>query len=291
MRKIILTLGFMALLSSEAVAATILLQTSAGLRDTALPPANGGELVDIETLSFDTVGSVPFRADDARVESPNAFASSLASANVATGLLRSLSIANSQDDIDSPIGFLTESSSSANAIVTSIFDVSGVGTITANLDYDGFFNINQRGRGAIGFQAQARITFNEFSRLRVEDRFSISSGDFELASSLLGDERGTLSISTNVRDGQRVSLTTQLLTQILSGNGVVDFSNTAALSLFASPGVTLSFADDRFLSVDPNAVAAVPLPAAFPLMAGGVGLLGLAGYRRKKKVGSFISHN
>lgn len=51
-------------------------------------------------------------------------------------------------------------------------------------------------------------------------------------------------------------------------------------SLGVAPGDQLLFDNFRF---DASAIAAVPLPAAMPLFAGALGLLGFAGWRRKRR--------
>ena len=89
---------------------------------------------------------------------------------------------------------------------------------------------------------------------------------------------------------------------VLSGTSVnrivSDFSCTPSCSTYGSP--VLSFTDLGYISQSPNdyglttstegvwtvTTSGTPLPAALPLFAGGLGAMGLLGWRRKRKNGA-----
>ncbi len=64
---------------------------------------------------------------------------------------------------------------------------------------------------------------------------------------------------------------------VVSGNGIGGFSFTGSA--------------EGNISIDNLSVnaGAVPLPAALPLFAAGLGAMGLAGWRRKRKVGQAVA--
>jgi hypothetical protein len=86
-----------------------------------------------------------------------------------------------------------------------------------------------------------------------------------------------------------------------AGNGIIDFTGAggqerfvvgADTLIFGSPGVNgVTFTDpglgDEVLASTPlqiaTEIAATPLPAALPLFANGLGVMGLFGWRRKRK--------
>jgi hypothetical protein len=88
-----------------------------------------------------------------------------------------------------------------------------------------------------------------------------------------------IGITIGVSDGMTLPISAWLYSENL-GNGYVNFSSTAVLSLIASDGVTLSFSDSQFLSASPS-TAIVPIPASALLLIAAVAGLGVIGQRKR----------
>lgn len=95
---------------------------------------------------------------------------------------------------------------------------------------------------------------------------------------------GSLLIGTNSQFDVFASLSVAAASNNNDVQIELDFSNTGTFGIDTAPGVTYTSDSGVFLDatgVTPPAV--VPLPPALPLFAGGLGLIGLLGWCRKRK--------
>lgn len=197
---------------------------------------------------IDTVGNDSFYQTGTSASGEGASASSSGSVDIETGLLRS----RTETDLSAPTsGTGIEASGNTQVSLDLGFTATGSGNITVQLAVDGFWDLS-REDGATQWQAQGSLSLGSSQF----DSFGLGATD---PSAGIFDD--ILEISFNVQDGEEYTIHTSLFTQILAGTeGVVDFSNTAALSFFTDPSVQLAFDDPRALTIDPS-TSTIPLPA------------------------------
>ncbi|MEM9630349.1 MAG: VPLPA-CTERM sorting domain-containing protein [Pseudomonadota bacterium] len=131
------------------------------------------------------------------------------------------------------------------------------------LGADGFFD-----RGQVdGFWGNDVLVFTFDQNVRIDSiSFSNVDGDDDFA---FGAVAGNLfDRFVNFQDVENIVFT-------------ADFLSPASLSVGNSFGIGAIGALDNF-RINALTVTAVPVPAALPLLAGGIGFLGFAGWRRKR---------
>lgn len=204
-----------------------------------------------------------------------ASASGSGSVDIDSGLIRS----RSEVSLDAPANTSGESTSTntTSRLTTTATAVTS-GTVTVNLAVDGLWDLT-RDDGSAGWQVQGSLVLGSVT---AQDSFVLNGGN----SDDFGFFETMLSLTFLANAGTTFSVTTTLLTQILSATeGLVDFSNTAALTF--ETDVELIFSDTRVLTNlsdggngdgDPSVV---PVPAGLPLLT--TALLGLAVMRQRKR--------
>lgn len=162
--------------------------------------------------------------------------------------------ARAQTSDSNPSGTFDTVKANTGASIGETFTVSGSGSIAAVLSVEGAWDTSYPGVQNFG------LTFNINQPDSVTDAIFYSAGD------VIEDTGGVqtfspepvfaetinrdFSITKSVLGGEELSLTAFLFVESAE-NGFSDFSSTASLTLFASPGVVLSASDSLFLSENP----------------------------------------
>jgi hypothetical protein len=271
------------LLVAQAGAAVITIQTSAHV-------SGAGEQFDpdIKTNTYDTVGASGNASQVSNQVSPLESATGFGSADALTGVLKAKAETFAPTAV-AGMPFTPFASGYGFVLVEEIYTVSGDGTVTVEMAYDGIWSVSEQefdntpvggttGTFGIGWQAQGRLSVFGTRVSGATDTFQIQSPSTPKTGSI----EGLLTVSAAVKDGDEITVTSSLLAQILSGtNGYVDFSRTAFLSVMFSGGATGAPNDPRFLSTDPfvdPSVIPIPVPALLLLS----GIAALAGLRRRR---------
>ena len=162
-----------------------------------------------------------------------------------------------------PLSRTNNASFQASATISETITVTGgSGAMGFMMELDGFWNSSD-------FRLNASVNIsNSFENFSITD--ARDSGNIRLNSGTITDQ--FLIVERTVSEGDTFTLGAGL--SLLGGIGFVDFTNTAKLSVFTDPGVTIEFADSRFLAGDSSPVPAVPLPASALLLDGGLGAIG-----------------
>ena len=268
--------GIVAILATVASgtvsATTVRILSSAGATDLALFDPPYYSVNDQFNQSFDTLVDGTSLSGQAQTETPNTFASSESSVDIVTGKLRSRSEASSNSSLDFP----NESGSSSTVLLDETFTVVGNGTVTVAMAYDGFWSVVPKLVDTPSLGAGINLALG--------NRGNVDSQSFSLTNSTVGNSgstAGTLNTSVAALNGDTLTLHALLTTEISRGIGSIDFANTATLSFILSPGLTLKFSDDRFLSGTSNP-SPVPLPAGLPLLVSAIGAFGIGRCVRRK---------
>lgn len=154
---------------------------------------------------------------------------------------------------------------------------TGPGTVTAYLRVRGDWNLAMVTGAALNFQVQAMVDLTGGSSGTSGNFFVHQSNDSGVGSVDL------LLTATEVVTQFTNSLTfdASLLAQIVSATGTIDFGDTASFFIEASDGVSVAYADSRFLSQSVfEFPTQVPEPVGLALF--GVGLAGLCFAMRRK---------
>jgi hypothetical protein len=256
-------------------ATTVNISSSAGACCSFLPP-NIGAVNDNSNVTSNSNVDGTFINNLVSAAIPGtASAITSGSADIVSGKLRSRSEANSAANGTVPI----ESYSNTEIALNETFTVSGNGTVSASLVYDGFWSVVPLFTGTFaGFGAQTTVTLGNTVN------GNVSADDFFIEpfpNGNTGSAAGELTAQLLVADGDTIALSAVLRTSVLQGKGFVDFSNTSVLSLILSPGITLKFSDDRFLSGATNP-SPVPLPAGLPLLVVAIGAFAIGRWTLRK---------
>lgn len=185
-------------------------------------------------------------------------ATATASADVVTGVLRASAFGlGSTASAEAPL------SPNASVTVTETFTVNG--EVTFGMAADGFWNTFRLGGGASATNNQA---FVRVGTAQDGDIFTSSIGSFD----------DLYSVTINAIRPTSVSVSWQLIAQIVGGQGEVDFSNTGLLFVDAAPGASAIASNSMFLSnqqfgSDSNP-SPVPVPASALFLIGGLAMLG-----------------
>jgi len=281
------TLGESATLQVQAIASASGVDVSSGLV--------GG--TDNQAISTNTASGSASGTVSASSSTSVASASAFASADVATGQLKASVSGNPgtyYHNIPSSPVWASQVVVSANALVSETFVAVGSGTVQFDLAFNGNWNIAPQpylmccdpvlGVVAGFYQPQwllsGSIALGGSGGLLAGDGFAYVSPNDPLQGSI----SGVLSIMATLVDGADYGISAALDTFFFDGIGGIDFSHTATLSYSASPGVSLLFSDSRFLTIDPNSPAPVPLPAGAVLLGSALfGFGAVASKRRQSK--------
>lgn len=250
------------IIGTSGSAATIDLQAFGYARSEA-----GAPVSEIEFSSFDSLSDGASQAASVVATSGTSTGSSQVSVNSSTGEIKTRAATSFG-------AFPAEAGASAQGGISEQIGVSGSGTVTATIAYDGFWDL---------------IPYYDFDpesyQYNIQGSLTLSSSRGLLSSDTVfvgrdqgpnGSVDGILEATIDVSDGDTLGIFTFWLSQIVTGYGVVDFSNTATLFLLASDGVSLSFSDPDFLSETPDAPAPIPLPAGLVLLLSALAALGAA---------------
>lgn len=119
----------------------------------------------------------------------------------------------------------------------------------------------------------------------ISQRFTDSSFDTLTQGSFSIDETlfGSITLAANTEYDVFASLSVASANNANDVSVTLDFLNTGTFGIVAAPGVSYTSLSGAFLDstgITPPA-AVVPVPAALPLLLGGLGLLGFVGRRRR----------
>jgi hypothetical protein len=270
---VVAVLGIVA--SGTVSATTVYVSSSAGACCSFLPP-NIGAVNDSSIVTSNSNVDGTFTNNSVSAAIPGtASASTFGSVDIVSGKLRAKIVATNEANGIDPI----ESSGSTGILLNETITVSGSGSISALLAYDGFWSVSPTFPStAAVYLAQTTITLGNTVTGNVsEEGFVVNSSEDSGA----GSARGVLTAQLNVTDGDIIALSAVLSTVIVSGEGFIDFSNTATMSFVLSPGITLKFSDNRFLSGTTNP-SPVPLPAGLPLLVSAIGAFGIGRWALRK---------
>ncbi|MFM2354392.1 MAG: hypothetical protein RLZZ528_128 [Pseudomonadota bacterium] len=293
MLKIVSACVAITLTALPTYSATLSVQGIVGLSgiDAQTGLASGG--TDNQSIGTNNASSGASGAVTANVTGSYGNGTAYASANLSTGQIKA-SVGGSAGTyytniLTAPV-IGQELSVVASSVMSDTFTVSGTGTVRFDLAYDGFWDLSPQPYLSCcdSFGNPVAGTFSPmwfaFGSLTLGSNGVVAGDQFAFSHStdpLTGAASGVLSISATLIDGFTYGISAALDVLMNYASGTVDFANTATLSYFASPGVTLTFSDPLFLSVDPNAPAPVPLPAGVFLL--GAGLIALGALRRRKQ--------
>lgn len=210
---------------------------------------------------------------------------STAFADSDTGVLRAISSMNGNSG--DGVGF---GNSSASASIVETYLLSGSGTLTASILLDGVWSLTratiQPGPPPLPFwQAQAQVSIGPNTQFVPTDFacFGTACGP-SLSTASEGSVDGLLLQVTRdffLTSPTNVNVDFSLFTQLLTGDGFVNFGNTAKLFVEASDGLTATPSDPDFLS-DPAFLQVIPVPPALPLMLAGLAALAMIGRAKRR---------
>ncbi len=184
-----------------------------------------------------------------------------------------------------------------------VLTASGSGRAMISVDVDG--TVEQAGdpRSRSNLVSNTLTTRNADANVTGSSTFSVADGSFPAGTDLITVDE-TLSIQLDVVDGEAIALRYSGRSRAgasadfrfgLRSESTIDFLNTATFRIDTTPGLTLTPSDPVFLSGlltdgtgdgDGNSdggVAPVPLPAALPLLAAGLALMGGLSRRRSRR--------
>jgi hypothetical protein len=276
----------LAMTISAADAATLLVETrsfASGFTDDG--PVGGS---DIQSVVTNTAGGDASALLTSAMTIPGGATSGLASGNIATGEMKARIGTNPgtyYGGIDGVGVIGAQGGGVSQVLISETFVASGSGTVRFDLAYDGSWSLgpqpflsccDESGPVAGFFDPQwgieGGLTLGGPGVLSGENFFFAYGSDPDG-----GSVAGVLTAFATLIDGQEYGISMTLVTAIYFGaTGGIDFSNTAVLRFTTDPGLTLAFADDRFLS----AMAPVPLPASGLLLL--LPLIGLARLRNRR---------
>jgi hypothetical protein len=217
----------------------------------------GFPLSTVEFPSFDSVSDGPTQASFTVVSSGTSAGVAQVSVNSDSGQIKTKATTSFGS-------FPAEAGAAAQGALSEQISVTGSGTVTVLMAYDGFWNLlpyYDFDPESYQFNIQGSITLSSSRGLLAGDVAFV-----EHSSGASGNTSGILEATIDVFDGDTLGLYSSWLSQIVIGLGEVNFFNTASLSLFASSGVSLSYADPDFLSKTPDVPSTIPLaPSAFLL--------------------------
>lgn len=191
-------------------------------------------------------------------------------------------------------GYYAASHASAIASVSETFLAVGTGTITAFMAVSGAYDLATQSRifpadgsvstGDLSFQISAFLSVSMGSSAGTDILYDPMNDCIPVACpTKSGSISDTLIANLLVPNGTSVTIFSQLVAQIINGEGFIDLSHTAYLLITTSPGLTLIPNDARFLSNPAFGASPVPLPASLPLLAAGVASLGFTGWRKRRQ--------
>lgn len=149
----------------------------------------------------------------------------------------------------------------ASGTVRENFTVSGTGTLTAVVAFDGAVAATPPAIGPAQTAVFGQLTL--FNRATNDLGRQTFNDNLQVFGSIAKSYDELLMVEIDVTDGQQLFFEFLLSVQVIAGNGFADFLNTAHMVIQTSDGVSLNFSDSRFLSEAalPGVNADVPLPA------------------------------
>lgn len=244
-------------MSGKGTAATIDLEAFTGALEIGLPDT------DQVVANLDSASDGPVQSVTSSAAQGASSSIAQASVDTATGTIKT------RVETSFNYGaYPAEASGAAQGRVSERISISGSGAISALVGYDGFWSVlpyYDFDPESYGYQSQGAIRLASSRGVVSTDSFGINR------EGSTGTASGLLEASIDVFDGDTVDLSFRWLSQISQGLGVMDFSNTATLSIFATEGVSLRYSDAGFLSASAP-LTPIPLPggAFFLLTAFGV---------------------
>lgn len=298
MHRIIYVAAIGITFAAQAGAATLQVfsNASASTLDTGAPTGSSGLLggTDTDAISTNTAGSSASGIVSSTMSTPAGSASAFASADIQTGQVKASVSTNggtNYQNISSQRYWGSQAGAAASALVSETFTAIGNGTVTFSLAYDGSWSV--AGQPYVGCCNPGNVivsgTFNPTYFLSVGltlggngvldgTYFSTVSPSGPLA----GSVNSLLTATGMLFNGGTYGISAALDLGLLDAIGFFDFSSTATLSYTTSPGLTLLFDDQRFLTSSPVDPAPVPLPATAGLLGSVLFGLGATAARRKR---------
>ena len=181
---------------------------------------------------------------------------------------------------------------SAAAFLSETVTVSGEGTVTFTIGFDGFWDVTPQSDLPLLFDVVVDLAIDDGQGLVFDDPLRASANAANNRDDpAMGTTSGELSVSTEVNGTRSFDISASLRTAMGRGNGIVDFSNTATLGFFTTGSATVSFSDPNFLAggaTNPGTPAPVPLPSGLLLLLSG--LFGLKQLSKKRvRIGQFMA--
>jgi len=235
------------LCASPGFSATLSVDTSAVITGPGLLDEDRQDVMGTATTPNDPANL----ANSSTAALSNATADAMGEVDAATGTLKA-KVSTSLPGAMATTG--VDGTAFADTSIQESFTVSGAGSVTFFLTFDGMWSLSSAGAGPDWLT----VVDLSLGSTTVNQTFDPSQ------SANAGTALETLEIKAFLFGSSPQTVTAGLSTRILGDtSGSIDFFSTAVLSYEADPGVTLSFADTGFLSGPATGGASVvPLPDA-----------------------------
>lgn len=290
-------IGIIFAVQVDAATLQVFSNASASTLDTGAPAGSSGQLggTDTDTISTNTAGSSAVGTVNSTMSTPVGSASAFASADIQSGQVKASVSANGgtqYSNLTSQRYWFSQAGASASALISETFTAVGSGTATFSLAFDGDWSV--AGQPYVSCCNPGNVTisgsYNPTYILSVGLTLGgngVLDGSYFSSVSPSGPSTGSvnsvLTAAGTLFDGGTYGISAALDLGLFDAIGFFDFASTATLSYTTSPGLTLLFDDQRFLTSSPVDPAPVPLPAGAALLGSVLFGLGAVAAVRKQR--------